>query len=873
MAENPRQREMVLATNEQMFALDRTSGQVLAFRGPYKEALSTDMRPVVWQGGRFMETDGEDVESAIRTFVKATEEQYVILRNPTSDTRQMTAGKNNPIVLQTGKTVVMRGPIEFPLWPGQEAEVIDGHQLREDEYLRIRISGPVASSDAAALWDLVREEWRYAVSKPAPKEGSRASASLPSKQEEGNTAATVAESPSEARFPLGAEYVVWGYKTPFFIPPTGVTVLPTDSSKSRCFVRRGVRLAADEYAVLVNRAGRVSYVYGPTTVIPCVDQEFRNTPIGRPEFKAVAIDENSGVLLRTLAEMTVAEARERVPGAVMTGDVSPDSKLPPGTQLVVWKENRLVFPADGIEIVRKFDSVHIHAGTARYVKNMMTGITSVVRGEKLYLADPRVEQFVERVISEREKGLWFPRGDYDHSLVPCITVPQGTAAMVLGGVDQDGNVPRKVLVGHTVHFLSWDETLATLKISGSKPGQPKDWKNAVEVCFLWTTGNRVNDSMVGRSRDDCEFTLEYTLTVDFDRVKSDDWFAVDDYVYLVCDEVRSRLLGSLLVYPIGDIATNFVNLVRDIILGKKEGEKHRPGIEFARCGAKLVDINVKSFKINDAQLEASLKRLQQAAVGDSIKTREAMVALDGERSRGTIEGERLAVSLALKKAQIDAAVQSAEAEQEKQRRTEEAVRRTEEERIAAAQELAKLRAAADRADAELGHAIAKLQMEQSRELETSSAKLRADLDLLTVETKKTVAEMAVQISELDAQGQTALLAPEMARDKAKMDALVAEVVARAEADAKVNASISPAIAANLRLLAESGLTARVAESLGRSAIFKDMDVMELLGRMAGGAPVVERVIDAVRTKKLRDNGHPKTEPAALSLPQPEDGTK
>lgn len=849
MAETSRQREMVLAPNEYAFVLDRTSGHVNVFRGPHKEALSTDMRPVIWQDGRFVESDAEDISSAVRPFTRATEEQYVVLRNPQvgdgDKDKEMTLGKNSPVTLQTGKTVIRRGPVEFPLWPGQETEVIDGHQLHEDEYLRIRVSGPVAPADATSLWKVVREDWRH-TTEPQPQ-AEQKTAEKPDE-------VSAKPLPPEASFPFGAEYIVRGDKIQFFIPPTGVTVLPFDASKR--FVRRGIRLAADEYAMLVNRVGRVSYVYGPATVIPCVDQEFKNAPNGQPVFKAMAIDENSGVLLRTLAEMTVADARQRVPGAVMVCESSSESKsnLPPGTQLVVWKENRLVFPADGIEIVRGFGAVHIHSGTARYLKDLTKGTTHVVRGEKLYLADPRTEEFVERKLSAQEIELWFPQGDHLPSLVPCITVPQGTAAMVLG-VGEDGQVTRKVLVGHTVHFLGWDETLAVLKISGSRPGQPKDWKNGVKVCFLWTTGNRINDCMIGRSRDDCEFTLEYTLTVDFDRTRSDDWFNVDDYVYLVCDEVRSRLLGALLAYPVGDIATNFVGLVRDIVLGKKEGAEHRPGIEFVRCGAKLVDINVRSFKINDAALEASLKKLQQVAVSDSIRTREALATLEGERQRGEIERERLIISLVLKKAQIDSAVQSVEAEQEKQRRTEEAARRTEEERIAMGQKLAELRAVAQKADVELAHTIVKLQQEQSTELEILSAKLRSDLDLLVTETKKTVTETMAQISELEAKGQTALLAPEMARAKQKIDALVAEVVARAEADAKVNASIAPSIAADLRLLAESGLSARVAEALGRTATFRGMDVMELLAQVAGGSPVVARVLDTLTKTKSNDDGN------------------
>lgn len=830
-----RQRDLILAPNQFAWVLDRTTGQVNVFRGSHKEALSADHRLVMWRNGQFVEiAETDDPSTAIQPFIKANEGQYVVLHNPSNKSREMTNGKNGSIPLDTGKRVILRGPIEFALWPGQEAEVIDGHRLEEGQYLKIRVTGPIEEADAEALWKLVREEWR-----------EQATGKQPEKAEGGEADAEAPKAPqAKERFPLGAEYVVRGSSTNFFIPPTGITVVSTNEDDEHdcgeaysCFTRNGVRLAADEYVTLVNRSGRLSYVYGPTTVIPCIDQEFRPNPQTRTfNFRAVAIDENSGVLLRTLSEMTVGEARQRVPGVNILLDASSeDTKLPPGTQLVVWKENRLVFPADGVEIIRRFEAEHILAGTARYVKHLLTGKTRVIKGEKLYLADPRVEVLVERRLSQEQVALWFPHGGYDPRLVPCMTVPQGTAAMVLG-IGSDGQVTRRVLIGHTIHFLEWDETLAVIKISGSRPGEPKDWKNAVSICYLWTSGNRINDVVKGlRSKDDCEFSLEYTLTVDFDREHSDDWFNVDDYVFLVCEEVRSRLLGALLAYPINDIATNFVGLVRDTVLGKKEGERHRPGIPFGRCGAKLVDINVRSFRISDPDLEAQLKKLQKAGVSDSIKTREAEIALDGEQRRLEIERKKLETGVELQRSKVVAAVATTEAAEEQKRREATCKRTTEEETLKAEHELERLRAEVEKAKAELQHANAKLKAVQKEELEGLAAKL-----------KIATAEAEAACSDLRAKGELALYAVEQQKARQRLEEFIRQTEANADAMAKVNGSVLPSIAADLHTLADTQMAIRVAEALGRTASFKGMDVNELLAQLAGGSPVVSRALEALK---------------------------
>jgi hypothetical protein len=364
-----------------------------------------------------------------RTFVQALESQYIILHNPeTPGTRPMTRGKNEATTLQTGKSIVKRGPCEFPLWPGQQAEVVDGHRLTSNQFLRIRVEGEVATDDIKPLQDLIKEDW------VAPKV-----AEVDSDLDE-TELITASEPPpappspqAEVKLPeltIGSEWIVRGSKTKFFIPPTGVKVLPSTDpvTKSRDpYVMNGVQLEADEFVTLKNRSGRISYVLGSTTVIPCEDQVFVTDRSGsNPKFKATSIDENSGVLLRTLVAMTPSEIQRRMGSDVWIefkpiagskeeeeedpedADPTRESSLPPGTQLVVWRTKRLVFPADGIEITRKFEATHILAGTARYVKNFLTGRTRIVQGERLYLADPRCEEFVNRNIPEDVLSLWFP---------------------------------------------------------------------------------------------------------------------------------------------------------------------------------------------------------------------------------------------------------------------------------------------------------------------------------------------------------------------------------------------------------------------------------------------------------------------------------
>ena len=127
------------------------------------------------------------MSQAVQPWKTAPENWYVVLKNPADDNKHPQAGSHNSPGLQVGKKVIVRGPVSFPLWPGQMAKVIQGHTLRTNQYLKIRIY----DVDAAA------EGWNAALDK---------------------------EGEDTPKFTAGQVDIIKGTEVSFYIPPTGVEV-------------------------------------------------------------------------------------------------------------------------------------------------------------------------------------------------------------------------------------------------------------------------------------------------------------------------------------------------------------------------------------------------------------------------------------------------------------------------------------------------------------------------------------------------------------------------------------------------------------------------------------------------------------------------
>jgi major vault protein len=175
-----RERDILVAANEYAYVQDLTKGDIVLYVGPTKISLSNTERIVELRGDRFVPVRADDGSLGVSTFITASSAQYIVLVNPARDaTAKPLRGSNGAVDLLVGRKVVVPGPATFPLWPGQRARVIDGHQLREDEYLVVR------------YYDAI----------------------------EGDV------------HPIGAEIVVRGSDVSFYVPRTGLEVVPDANSR------------------------------------------------------------------------------------------------------------------------------------------------------------------------------------------------------------------------------------------------------------------------------------------------------------------------------------------------------------------------------------------------------------------------------------------------------------------------------------------------------------------------------------------------------------------------------------------------------------------------------------------------------------------
>jgi hypothetical protein len=182
-----RERDILVAPNEYAYVQDLTKGDIVLYVGPTKISLSNTERMIVLREGHFEPVRGDEAGLGVHRFVEATSSQYIILENPPQDLQSKPVkGANSGIPLRFGRKLVVPGPAEFPLWPGQRAQVIDGHELRQNEYLVVRVYD-----------DMGQDE------------------------------------------PIGTEIIVRGTDVSFYIPPSGREVVPRADGS---YVRRAWRM-------------------------------------------------------------------------------------------------------------------------------------------------------------------------------------------------------------------------------------------------------------------------------------------------------------------------------------------------------------------------------------------------------------------------------------------------------------------------------------------------------------------------------------------------------------------------------------------------------------------------------------------------------
>jgi major vault protein len=807
--ERGRERDLVLAPNEYAFIADETKGNINAYVGPYKTSLANTDQPVAFNATtkRFEKCS---LELATQSFAVAPVGWYLVLKNPARDAHHPKTGAiNNLAELEIGRKVNLPGPAAFALWPGQMVRVIQGHNLRSNQYLVVRVYDEEAA----------KANWKNAVMKP--QAGSD-------------------ESPREAPQPeltMGQQLVIKGTDVSFYIPSTGIEVVPDHAGE---YVREAVTLERLEYCILLDENGNKTYLQGPAVVFPSPTETFVQRD-GARKFRAIELNENSGIYVKVIAPYS-----DHGPSGP-EGENGKQHTV--GEELfITGKDQMIYFPRPEHAVIKYGDdaiqyAVAIPAGEARYVLDRIGGRIRLERGPAIFLPDPRREVIVRRVLDARQVALWFP-GNHEamaHNqqlaatqskgaapgAAPAAPAARAAAAPVraeeasgaYAGDDFtrnqtfkpprtitldtrfDGAVSisawtgyavqvvsktgeRKVVVGPSTYLLEYDEVLQPMDLS---TGTPKSDSKLDRTVYLRVLYNKVSDIVEAETADLVQVRVRLSYRVNFEG-DPQRWFNVENYVKFLTEHLRSLLRGAIKQKSVQEFHPRAVVLVRDVVLGAQNAEGKRSGRLFEENGMRVYDVEVLGVEIGDTGIESLLVGAQHAAV-------EQTLTLDGERRRLELTRERQTIEQ-----EIDA--------------------------ITAGTRQKKL--VLDRAEVEAGHELAraKIRAEAEARHDRLAAQLADQGPLEAVHTAELARRKATAELELDTADK------QLAQRLRELDSEVRAVVDKAKA-------VSPELIAALQAFGDRALAEKMAQSMAPLAILGGESVSEVLARLLRGTKLAQ----------------------------------
>lgn len=786
--ERARERDLVLAPNEFAFISDETKGNINVYVGPHKTSLANTDQPVVFteKTKRF---DRVTLEEAISAFAVAPVGWYILLKNPARDgTHPKTGAINNLVELEVGRKRTIAGPVSFAVWPGQLVRIIQGHHLRSNQYLVVR----VYDEDAA------KANWGNAVIKTQQPD---------------------AEPPPLPDLTMGNLLVIRGTAVSFYIPPTGIEVVPDGNGN---YVRDAVTLERLEYAILLDENGDKKFLRGPAVVFPSPTETFveRN---GVLKFRAIELNENSGIYVKVIAPYIEEDGTARKVGDEL---------------FITGRQQMIYFPRPEHAIVRYGDqtihnAVAIPAGEARYVLDRQAGHVRLERGPQIFLPDPRREVIVRRILDRRQVELWFPGNPtaikHNETLAaqrespapppPPPAEPAKAKPSAFVGDDfhrnqgfcpprtivldtrYDGAVSiaphtgyavevvnktgqRKVVVAPETHLLEYDEVLQAMELS---TGTPKSDANLARTVYLRVLYNKVSDIIEAETADLVTIRIKLSYRVNFEGDPSR-WFSVENYVKFLTEHLRSLVRAAVKAHRVQELHPRVAPLVRDVVLGQPGEAGKRPGRSFAENGMRVYDVEVLDVAIGDAKIDALLVEAQHAVVGQNLTLEGEKRRLELVREREAIEREIAQVQASTAKQKSDLAILAIEGQH--------------------AVESARL--AAKQAEQDAIDAVARAERERMRATKA-------------VEIEGKQAELALDLQEIAAQ--------------------VNAVTEKAKA-------ISPDLVAALQAFGDRALAERMAESMAPLAILGGESVRDVLARLLAGTKVANVLKSTNGTSEL-----------------------
>lgn len=553
-----RERDILVAANEYAYVQDLTKGDIVLYVGPTKISLSNTERLVELRADRFVPCRADE-GSGVSPFVAATSAQYVVLENPSKDpAARPVKGSNSAIELQQGRRVVVPGPATFPLWPGQKAKVVDGHALYEDQYLRVRVYDPVEGSNA----------------------------------------------------PIGSERIVKGAETSFYIPTTGLEVVPEAGG----YVRNAVTLADGQYCILRGPQGRRRYVRGPAVVFPEAWEEFVARS-GAKAFPAWPLKKERGLHVRAVKSFE-AKAGEQLPAGSYRA----------GQELFLQEQEGFFFPSESVEVIGEVAPIPLADKEGLYIRHLASGRMHTVAGPKMFLPDPTLVEVVKRPLDATTAQL-YGLAAHEPARAVSVAIPPSYAVLVVG------RAKREVVRGPAVRILDFDEELEVLHLS---TGTPKTDAQLLTTCFLQTDGNKVSDVVRVKTSDHVELELALSYRVSFSSGDAADdarWFNVKNYIALLCDHLGSLIRAAVRASPIDTFHTRSAPIVRSAVLGEKKENERRSGRSFEENGMVVYDVEVLEVRILDADVKQLLADAQRTAIVSEVGRKQEELRLADERLR------------------------------------------------------------------------------------------------------------------------------------------------------------------------------------------------------------------------------------------------
>lgn len=630
-----RQKDLVLAPNEFCLLQSKTNGVIKTCTGPIMMTISQQEALVVFDSKTKKFKELSNFDQAKQLFINAPENWYVILKNPTANGSYPEIGKSMIAPeLNVGQKINVRGPVSFSLFPGQMAKVIKGHALRSNQYLLARVyEADAASKNQGEMLD---------------------------------TEGKAVEKKNDT-YVNGQILVIKGTEVSFYIPPTGIEVIPIDNDPSKGYVREAVTLERLEYCILKDEDGNKRYVHGPEVVFPKPTESFVTSPKGGFIFRAIELSPISGIYVKVIAEYKDDD-----------GTVHPV-----GEELFITGNDQMIYYPRPEHAVINYDNKMMHhaiaipEGEGRYIMNRLTGEISTVRGPRMYLPDPRTEVVVKRKLSQKQCELWYPGNtdaleynlslseksvennprkgtvaDLDAYAFSTLTSTNSTLANLeakanisrgtsytkprtitldnkfegvvsidvwtgyaVNVISKDGT--RQVVCGPQTILLDYDQTLETLELS---TGRPKTTDKLIKTVFLRHENNKVSDLINIETKDFVKATVKVSYCVDFDSQLMDKWFSVENYVKYMCDRERALIKRAAKEYTIEEFWQNYSDIVRNIAIDACEENADKPhmGRFFPENGMYVHDCEVLSIDV-ESDIEDMLIEHQHETVRQHLK--------------------------------------------------------------------------------------------------------------------------------------------------------------------------------------------------------------------------------------------------------------